>query len=43
MTVPEDAEPGRYTLRVGLYEEEGPRLQTAEGDDGAVLATITVR
>jgi len=43
VTLPEDAEPGRYTLRVGLYEEEGPRLQTAEGDDGAILATITVR
>lgn len=43
VTLPEDAEPGRYTLRVGLYEEQGPRLQTVEGDDGAVLATITVR
>lgn len=43
VTVPADAEPGSYTLRVGLYEEEGPRLQLPGGDDGTVLATITVR
>ncbi len=30
--VPADTPPGRYTLRVGWYELNGPRLPTAAGD-----------
>jgi hypothetical protein len=30
-------------MRVGLYVPGGSRLETPEGDDGIVVATITVR
>ncbi len=43
MTVPEGTAPGTYVLRLGLYLPGGSRLATGEGDDGAVVATISVR
>lgn len=33
---------GHYVVRVGLYEPDGPRLSTAEGEDGVVLATFDI-
>ncbi len=43
LAVPEGTLPGTYVLRVGLYLPGGSRLNTPEGADGVVIATITVR
>ncbi len=38
-----DAAPGEYTLRVGLYVVDGPRLLTAEGVDAVEIGVVSVR
>jgi hypothetical protein len=42
INVPADADPGRHTLRVGLYEAGGRRLHLPDGSDAARLGEIIV-
>lgn len=42
IVIPEDADPGPYTVRVGLYEPSSGRLATPDGEDGVVVAVVQV-
>ncbi|MGC9346963.1 MAG: hypothetical protein ACP5JG_02390 [Anaerolineae bacterium] len=42
LEVPDATLPGTYTIRVGMYEPGGSRLQTGEGADGVVVGTVEV-
>lgn len=42
VTVPPDLSPGVYTIRVGVYAEDGRRLTTTEGVDHIALDMITL-
>jgi len=43
IAIPDNAAPGDYEIRVGLYAPDGPRLTTDAGDDAIVVGTFTVR
>lgn len=40
--IPAGTPPGRYRVRVGMYEVDGPRLLTPAGEDGITLGEIVV-
>ncbi len=40
--IPGETPPGRYRVRVGMYEVDGPRLVTPAGEDGITLREIVV-
>ena len=42
LILPEGTPPGRYPVRVGMYEADGPRLLTPAGEDGITLGEIVV-
>ncbi|HOU13519.1 MAG TPA: hypothetical protein PKZ84_10415 [Anaerolineae bacterium] len=42
IAIPGNAAPGDYTIRVGLYAPDGPRLTTPAGDDAIVIGMFTI-
>jgi len=42
LILPEGTPPGRYPVRVGMYEVDGPRLVTPSGEDGITLGEVVV-
>ena len=42
LTIPPDADKGRYTLLTGMYIPGAERLTTPAGEDAVQLATLTV-
>ncbi len=43
LTIPAEAEAGKYVLQAGMYTLEGGRLSTPQGKDTVIVTTILVR